>query len=291
MKEIIQWQMEIEDYACNLYRKASDQFNDPVLVQFLEQMHEDELFHYQIMKKALNIIDDYPEIKSPLVIDDEIKSAIKKFFSENYEKIQHGDFTKEALIDSIVNLEFSEWNEIFIFVVNSLKHISPEFKPVVPQIQRHLNQIEHFLRSDKYGRKVMAPLLELEPVWTERILIIDDDPIISNLLEAITKTEGIVDIAENGEQGLKMLREHYYRLIISDINMPVMDGICLFKMVVKEFPGIDQRYMFLSGYPTPEIESFLKEHKVPHYLKPISLIKLKEHILAAMHNVQQHVFN
>ncbi|MFN3236049.1 MAG: response regulator, partial [Pseudomonadales bacterium] len=33
-----------------------------------------------------------------------------------------------------------------------------------------------------------------------------------------------VDLAENGEQALKMIAEHRYRLVLMDCQMPVMDG-------------------------------------------------------------------
>ena len=60
----------------------------------------------------------------------------------------------------------------------------------------------------------------------KRILIIDDMRTLRDLLSRTLKQGGhIVYEAVDGQDGLDKLDEHKPQLVISDLNMPVMDGI------------------------------------------------------------------
>lgn len=60
----------------------------------------------------------------------------------------------------------------------------------------------------------------------ENILIIDDDIELCRLLKKCMETEGYrADVAHTGMEGLKLINNHSYHLIILDIMMPDMDGI------------------------------------------------------------------
>lgn len=60
---------------------------------------------------------------------------------------------------------------------------------------------------------------------TLRVLAIDDSQTIRNLLHAALSQAGFnVFFAEDGSQGLDRLEEADPHVVITDINMPVMDG-------------------------------------------------------------------
>ncbi|MDJ0806950.1 MAG: response regulator [Gammaproteobacteria bacterium] len=73
-----------------------------------------------------------------------------------------------------------------------------------------------------------APELELECIDTEslQVLVVDDSRLSRNHLRRILESMGVAQIseAENGRQGAKLINENYYDLVISDYNMPEMDG-------------------------------------------------------------------
>lgn len=46
---------------------------------------------------------------------------------------------------------------------------------------------------------------------------------ISELLTAVITDDGTVHTAENGAMGLEKIRAYFYRLVISDLNMPIME--------------------------------------------------------------------
>ena len=66
----------------------------------------------------------------------------------------------------------------------------------------------------------------------ETILIVDDVPVNLKLAGAILKREGYtIEYAEDGEQALQMLERLQPDLILSDIQMPVIDGFELARRV------------------------------------------------------------
>ena len=60
------------------------------------------------------------------------------------------------------------------------------------------------------------------------ILSVDDSRVIRDLMKSILEVEGHnVTVAEDGAEALKIARETAFDLVLSDINMPVMNGISL----------------------------------------------------------------
>ncbi|UCH45197.1 MAG: response regulator [Nitrospiraceae bacterium] len=64
------------------------------------------------------------------------------------------------------------------------------------------------------------------PYLMQRILLIDDDEKVSSILSKLLKKIGYdVEVAEDGEKGIKLFDEvSDFDLVISDIRMPNMDG-------------------------------------------------------------------
>lgn len=58
-----------------------------------------------------------------------------------------------------------------------------------------------------------------------KILYIDDAPSMRKLIQLVMEKTCDLTLAENGQEGLNALDQARFDLIISDINMPVMDGL------------------------------------------------------------------
>jgi len=68
------------------------------------------------------------------------------------------------------------------------------------------------------------------------ILIVDDDPGIRILFEKAMKTSGFkCHTTEDGEHALKAMSQTYYDVVITDIDMPGMNGIELSEKILKEY--------------------------------------------------------
>jgi DNA-binding NtrC family response regulator len=71
------------------------------------------------------------------------------------------------------------------------------------------------------------------------ILIVDDELMMRKLMEKILVKDGYkVITAENGDDAVKKLAEHDINLVISDMQMPEMNGFELLKHVKQERPQV-----------------------------------------------------
>ena len=60
----------------------------------------------------------------------------------------------------------------------------------------------------------------------EDILVVDDDRQILELVKRILEREGIVaHCVASGEEALEKMRERTFSLMITDLNMPGLDGL------------------------------------------------------------------
>jgi len=72
----------------------------------------------------------------------------------------------------------------------------------------------------------------------ESILIVDDEPLIRELLSEVLEKDGyqVVSVS-NGHQALRKIRQNYFDVVITDVRMPEMDGITLLKKIKELSPA------------------------------------------------------
>lgn len=64
------------------------------------------------------------------------------------------------------------------------------------------------------------------------ILVVDDSPTIQNILGTILRQNGFnVLLAGDGVAGLDVLSSNHVDLVLTDLNMPRMDGLTLLKKI------------------------------------------------------------
>lgn len=109
----------------------------------------------------------------------------------------------------------------------------------------------------------------------ERILVIDDEESMCHFMEIMLTREGYaVDTATSGRDGLELLRDHPYDLVIADLNMPEMSGI----EVLKEARAFnsDQDLIVMTAYASVDsaIEA-MKQGAVDYVTKPFKVDAIK----------------
>ncbi len=73
----------------------------------------------------------------------------------------------------------------------------------------------------------------------KQVLIVDDEPNLRKILAAQLSRDGYdVLLAEDGEQGLALLRENHIDLVVTDLKMPKVDGMTLLREALRESPDL-----------------------------------------------------
>ncbi|MBM7866074.1 response regulator [Heliobacterium gestii] len=110
---------------------------------------------------------------------------------------------------------------------------------------------------------------------TKKILLVDDSPLIHNLLRKTLEKHGyeVAGDAMNGKVGVELYRELSPDLVFMDITMPVMDGIEAARAIKTESP--EARIIMLSAMGDEEIVKQAKELGVDIFLqKPFDDYKI-----------------
>jgi DNA-binding NtrC family response regulator len=109
----------------------------------------------------------------------------------------------------------------------------------------------------------------------ENILIVDDEENIVNILSELVKRWGYNPIkAQSGKEALEKFNDLSIDLVITDMMMPVMDGITL----IKKITAIRENTMIimLTGYPSIEsaVES-IRNGAYDYLSKPVNTEELQ----------------
>lgn len=98
---------------------------------------------------------------------------------------------------------------------------------------------------------------------TFSILLCDDHELIISGINQVLHSHALVKEIEsvtNGKEALERIRQHPFDLLISDVSMPIMDGVALSAQVKKEFPEI--RIIMLTQFTDIQILKPLLKNNV-----------------------------
>ncbi|MBU3914915.1 response regulator [bacterium] len=97
--------------------------------------------------------------------------------------------------------------------------------------------------------------MEVEIDKTKPVLIVDDDEVVLRVLGVILKKNRFLDIREasNGQKGLIMLMNCFPNFIITDLDMPVMDGLQLTRQIRRQLKFETVPVLALTANDTKEI--------------------------------------
>jgi two-component system chemotaxis response regulator CheY len=118
-----------------------------------------------------------------------------------------------------------------------------------------------------------------------RTLIVDDQLTSRLLIRSGLQELGVTDIemAGDGEQGLKAMMVKPAHLVISDFNMPKLDGIGLLRAVRAYEPTRKAAFILLTGKGDQALIARAAQYGVNNYLsKPVTIPALKAQIEAIM---------
>lgn len=111
-----------------------------------------------------------------------------------------------------------------------------------------------------------------------RLLVAEDDEAVRAFLEKAFELDGHeVLTAEDGAMALDVLKQESgaFDLLLTDIQMPVMDGIALALSAVRDYPGLP--ILLMTGYANQRERAHGLESLVEDVImKPFSLADIRE---------------
>jgi two-component system, response regulator, stage 0 sporulation protein F len=121
----------------------------------------------------------------------------------------------------------------------------------------------------------------------KRILVVDDEENARLGLSRLLAREGfVVDSVANGYEALDYLRQHDVNLIVTDINMPEMNGIAFLKELNKTHPL--SNVIMITAYGG--VESYIEAMNLgafEYINKPVNIEELKS-IMYKIFNDSSH---
>lgn len=110
-----------------------------------------------------------------------------------------------------------------------------------------------------------------------KVLLVDDEQIICKGLRQTVPWEDfgaeVIGEAYDGEEALEIIERMEVNLVISDVKMPVMDGLKLAEQIANRYPYI--RMIIISGYDEFNYAKRALKYRVRDYLlKPVDIDEL-----------------
>ncbi len=118
------------------------------------------------------------------------------------------------------------------------------------------------------------------------ILLIDDDPFFRRVLGDAFKESGFSIItAENGQEGVRLFREHRPAAVLCDLVMPGMGGVSTCQAIAVEAAPEEPVMVLLTSmfkeppHEHPTAEMGARVH-IPKFCNPVDIVILVEQLLA-----------
>ena len=107
---------------------------------------------------------------------------------------------------------------------------------------------------------------------SSHILVVDDDAITRKFCTEILVDAGYAVIsAQNGAQAIGMLRSSSFHLVISDINMPVLNGIEFYNAEIWDNSLLMDRFLFMTANLSDTLKSYIAEWGLKCLCKPFKI--------------------
>jgi len=280
MQDVVSWLREVENLASSVYLAAAEVCADkPEHVNFFNRLAKDEAWHCHLMGSASEILREQEHMPiCDVLVDDEIKLHVEAPLRSLLEKIKKDCATEQNILEALVKSETSEWNEVFLYVIAVCTQISPAFQYVASAIQAHESRIERYIESVSTDPELKNILSALPKIWTSHLLVVEDDPVIRHFFKHIMSRYGTVITAENGEEGLKAVDQQFFDVIVTDVDMPILDGISFLERACKKHPHLKAHFVVCTGRLTERVSNVALEHGVSVLEKPVRISKIRSAI-------------
>ncbi|OIN59184.1 ATP-binding protein [Arsenicibacter rosenii] len=139
-----------------------------------------------------------------------------------------------------VDSELGKGSTFTVKLLHGKNHLPPDqvsdirdtqYESIIPDlfVKEALSLSDTSRIADSEPQPEMQPAVASSEKTTARVLIVDDNPDMRAYIRRLTMREFDVETAQNGQEALTIVQQHQPDLIVSDIMMPVLDGIGLLR--------------------------------------------------------------
>lgn len=269
MNDIVNWIITIEEMAAKLYADAAIQFSsDLSFSEFLSKMAQEERQHELLLKEALTCIPPGKMKENSFYFDNDFCQRIEAPFRHAQSLLEKDALTQAIMIETIVEAEFSEWNEIFLYTVDTLRVTNDKFIKAVTDIDHHRMNVQDYISRLPENEHFIQKIRRLAKGQGVRVLIIEENLAIARMLEALITTEAEVIIARDGEDGISHIRQRKFDLIIADPEVPKLNGIEIYKQALVVDSSLRHCFIMFTGTDNQDLINFIKEAQITTISKP-----------------------
>lgn len=114
-----------------------------------------------------------------------------------------------------------------------------------------------------------------------KVLVVDDQMTMRALVRSSLQQIGVTDISDaaDGEAGLQALMGRPANLVISDFNMPKLDGLGFLRAIRAYGPTSKTAFIMLTGRADKDLVARAAQFGVNNYIaKPFTVAQLKQKI-------------
>lgn len=113
---------------------------------------------------------------------------------------------------------------------------------------------------------------------TMHILVVEDEPTVAQLIADVLRDDGhAVTMVLGGREGLKVIGEQAFDLVICDLKMPELDGRAFYHALEQSKSILLKRIIFVTGDTlAPQTMQFLEVYSLAYLAKPFLVGELKE---------------
>lgn len=276
LEDFIEEAIKLELNAAEIYGVFAATI--PVDADFWAGLSWEERNHASLLKTSQNVLvpaDEFPGEVLPEFIQPFIET--NRWLKSLLDDFAETPPDRKTAFAIALKIENSAGEQHFQRVMGT-----PSDSKIVQILQELCeDDINHHARIEKYMHDVGEAVQITEDKSRKILLVIDDDSV-AKLLMTILSTEGEIDVAGNGKDGLRLVKENYYDLIISAVEMPMADGLKFFTEAKEFSPELNKRFLFFTGAPTPDRLSFFKDENLRYLVKPSTINEIRSTALSIL---------
>ena len=122
----------------------------------------------------------------------------------------------------------------------------------------------------------MAILHEMQ---NARVLVVEDDPAICTLLEALMRRCGYeCDVLSDGNEAIRILRRVHYSAVLLDLMLPGTFGFDVIRFLAAERPAMTSRVVVITAASASTLRDFDRSAVRAVIRKPFDIAELLQHV-------------